>query len=53
MRWTPDGGAIIYKDDRQGLWQQPFDDERPHLVRGFEEMLLHNLAWSFDGKELG
>jgi hypothetical protein len=22
MRWTPDGGALIYKDSLQGLWRQ-------------------------------
>ena len=52
MRWTPDGTAIVYKDDLRGLWRQRLDEEKPQLVRGFEELLLHHLAWSFDGKDL-
>jgi Tol biopolymer transport system component len=52
MRWTPDGKAIIYKDDLRGLWRQGVDDEKPEFVHGFKGLLLHHLAWSFDGKDL-
>ncbi|MDQ3650434.1 MAG: winged helix-turn-helix domain-containing protein [Acidobacteriota bacterium] len=52
MRWTPDGKAIIYKDDLRGLWRQALEAEKPQLVKGFEELLVRHLAWSFDGKEL-
>jgi Tol biopolymer transport system component len=52
MRWTPDGTAIIYKDDLQGLWRQALAEDRPQPVQGFEELLVHNVAWSFDGKNL-
>ncbi len=52
MRWTPDGRALLYKDDLRGLWRQGLDDDKPELVRGFEELLLHHLAWSADGKYL-
>jgi Tol biopolymer transport system component len=52
MRWTPDGKAIIYRDGLRGLWRQGLEEEKPHQVRGFEELQVHNLAWSFDGKNL-
>jgi Tol biopolymer transport system component/DNA-binding winged helix-turn-helix (wHTH) protein len=52
MRWTPDGGAIIYKDDLQGVWQQALAEDSPRPVPGFEKLLVHHLAWSFDGKAL-
>ena len=52
LRWTPDGKAIIYKDDLQGLWRQELDKEKPELVKGFEELALRQLAWSFDGRSL-
>lgn len=47
-----DGKGIIYKDDVQGLWRQALDEERPEMVKGFEEVRVRNLAWSFDGKNL-
>ncbi len=52
MRWTPDGGALIYKDSLQGLWRQRLDDEKPQLVKGFENVLAGPLTWSFNGKNL-
>lgn len=52
MRWMPDGKAIIYKDDLQGLWRQVLDEEKPEMVKGFEELRVLYLAWSFDGKNL-
>jgi Tol biopolymer transport system component len=52
MRWTPDGSAIIYKDDMRGLWRQGLDQAQPQLVHGFEELTVQHLAWSFDGKDL-
>ena len=48
----PDGKAIIYKDERQGLWRQVLDEEKPEMVKGFEELRVRHLAWSFDGKNL-
>jgi Tol biopolymer transport system component len=52
IRWVPDGKAIIYKGDPQGLWRQAMDEESPRMVNGFEEFPVRNLAWSFDGKTL-
>jgi hypothetical protein len=31
---------------------QPLNEEKPQLLKGFEEVTFHRLAWSFDGKEL-
>jgi tricorn protease-like protein len=52
LRWTPNGKSIIYPDISQGVWQQALNEERPRSVRGFEEMLVWHLDWSFDGKYL-
>jgi len=50
MRWTPDSKGILYKDDPQSLWLQILNEEKPQLVKGFEETPVRQLAWSFDGK---
>ena len=52
IRWTPDGKAIIYKNDAEGLWRQELDEEKPQLFKGFEELNIRQLAWSFDGSNL-
>jgi len=52
MRWTPDGKAIIYRENPQGIWRQALDEETPQIVKGFEELAMRNFAWSFDGKSL-
>ena len=51
-RLMPDGKAIIYKNNPQGLWRQALTEERPQLVKGFEESPVRNFVWSFDGKNL-
>lgn len=52
MRWTPDGKAVIYRDDPEGLWRQALDEATPQRVKDFEESPLRQFAWSFDGKTL-
>lgn len=52
MRWTPDGGVLIYRDSLQGLWRQRLDDEKPQPIKGFENVLTSQFAWSFNGKNL-
>ena len=52
IRWTPDGKAIIYKNDPEGLWRQALDEEEPQRVKGFEEFNIRQLAWSIDGRNL-
>jgi TolB protein len=51
-RWTPDGKAILYPRSGQGLWRQSLNEEKPTPVRGFDELTMYRLAWSFDGKDL-
>jgi hypothetical protein len=51
-QWTPDGKGIIYRADPRGLLWQSLDKEAPGPLKGFEEMLIHNFAWSIDGKNL-
>jgi DNA-binding winged helix-turn-helix (wHTH) protein/Tol biopolymer transport system component len=52
LRWTPDGKAIVYRDDPEGLWRQSLDETTPTRVKEFEESPLRQFAWSFDGKNL-
>ena len=52
IRWTPDGQAILYKDDFQGIWRQALKEPKPQLVVGSEELQVRQLAWSLDGKNL-
>jgi Tol biopolymer transport system component/DNA-binding winged helix-turn-helix (wHTH) protein len=52
LRWTPDGKAIIYKGDPEGLWLQRLDEEAPQAVKAFESIPVRNLAWSVDGHRL-
>ena len=52
LTWTPDGKAIMYKDRIQGLWRQALAEREPQSVKGFEEVRVYNLAWSFDGQTL-
>jgi Tol biopolymer transport system component len=52
VRWTPDGKAILYPNAVQGLWRQALNQEKPQFVKGFEELPVRRLAWSFDGKDL-
>lgn len=52
-RWTRDGAAIMYLDgQQQGLWRQALDEEKPQLVKGFEELPIFHFTWSLDGKDL-
>jgi Tol biopolymer transport system component/DNA-binding winged helix-turn-helix (wHTH) protein len=50
--WTPDGKAIMYGNPGHGLWRQRLDTDKPEEVKGFEDVQVRQLAWSFDGKSL-
>ena len=52
LRWTPDGKAIIYKASGEGLWRQRLDRDTPEPMPGFEDTMIFQFAWSFDGKNL-
>ncbi len=52
LRWMPDGKAILYIDNLQGLWRQALDEETPQMMKGFDELTLRQFVWSFDGRNL-
>lgn len=49
LRWSPDGKAIVYKDDVQGLWRQDFDKEKPEEMKVFNDQRVFHFAFSPDG----
>ena len=53
IRWTPDGGALTYFDNReaQNIWIQPLDGP-PRRLTDFKTDRIFNFAWSRDGKQL-
>ncbi len=52
LQWTPDGKAIIYKASGEGMWRQQLDRDTPEPMPGFEDALVFQFAWSFDGRTL-
>jgi hypothetical protein len=36
----------------QGLWRQQLDENAPRPVKGLEDLLLAQIAFSLDGKSL-
>ncbi len=50
LRWSPDGKAIIYKDNVQGLWRHDLDKEKPEAMKGFDDLRVFHFAYSADGK---
>ena len=52
-RWTPDGHALAYLDDRsQNVWAQPLDGGKPVRLTNFNTDQTFDFAWSRDGKQL-
>jgi Tol biopolymer transport system component len=52
IRWTPDSKAIIYKGSGTGMWRQSLDQSKPESIKGFDDVQVYQLSWSFDGKML-
>jgi Tol biopolymer transport system component len=53
MRWTPDGRAITYVDNRGGasnIWRQPLDGSPARPLTSFKAAQILSFAWSRDGK---
>lgn len=58
LRWTPDGGSLIYVDPHQGaanLWRVPLNGGAPQPVTHFNDAKPERI-WAFDltrdGKQL-
>ncbi|HXG64486.1 MAG TPA: hypothetical protein VNO70_05220 [Blastocatellia bacterium] len=55
LRWTPDGQALCYAADGDGvsnLWAQPLDGGPPRQLTHFTADRIFNFEWSPDGKQL-
>ena len=53
LRWTPDGKALTYMDQRGGIgniWSQPFNGGKPVQLTNFKDNLIFSFAWSRDFK---
>jgi Tol biopolymer transport system component len=55
FRWTPDGRAILYVDEKGGvgnIWSQPVDGGKPAQVTDFKSDIIFTFDLSRDGKWL-
>ncbi|HEX9422921.1 MAG TPA: protein kinase [Pyrinomonadaceae bacterium] len=55
MRWTPDGSAIAYIDNRGGagnIWALPVGGGAPKQLTDFKSDSIFCFDWSRDGKQL-
>ena len=55
VRWTPEGRAILYVDDKGGvsnIWSQPVDGGQPTQVTDFKSDLIFTFDLSRDGRSL-
>ena len=53
LRWTPDGKAISFVDDREGtsnVWIQPVDGSAPRALTNFVWGQVYSFDWTQDGK---
>jgi Tol biopolymer transport system component len=53
IRWTPDGRALTFIDNRGGVsnvWLQPLDGSPPKQLTNFTSETIFRFAWSPDGK---
>ncbi len=55
LRWTPDGSALAYIDNSQGvsnIWRQPLAGGPSSPVTDFRTERIFDFAWSRDGRRL-
>jgi Tol biopolymer transport system component len=55
VRWTPEGRAILYVDDKGGvsnIWSQPVEGGQPTQVTDFKSDLIFTFDLSRDGRRL-
>jgi Tol biopolymer transport system component len=53
LRWTPDGRAVAYVDNRAGasnIWSQPLDGTPARPLTDFHAAKIFSFAWSPDGR---
>jgi Tol biopolymer transport system component/DNA-binding winged helix-turn-helix (wHTH) protein len=50
IRWTPDGKAVCYRDNINGIWRQAIDGGEPQRLAGLPEEASFRYGWSRDGK---
>ncbi|HSQ22903.1 MAG TPA: hypothetical protein VLN44_00750, partial [Pyrinomonadaceae bacterium] len=50
LRWTVDGKAIIYRDQRVGLWRQAIEGGAPTRIQGLPSEKIYGFRPSRDGK---
>ena len=53
LRWTPDGTAFSYVDDRQGssnIWLQPIAGGEPRQLTQFPSGQIYSFDWTGDGR---
>ncbi|MFZ0064006.1 MAG: DPP IV N-terminal domain-containing protein, partial [Pyrinomonadaceae bacterium] len=56
VRWTPDGSALAYIVNRDGvsnLWTQPLDGGAAKQITNFKSDHIFWFEWSADGRQLG
>lgn len=55
VRWTPDGRALAYITDRDGvsnIWIQPLDGSPPRQLTDFKSDAIFWFDWTTDGRQL-
>lgn len=50
FRWSPDGKALVYKDESQGLWYHSLTSTKPESIESPEDLRIFQFAYSPDGK---
>ncbi|MGI8919431.1 MAG: protein kinase domain-containing protein [Pyrinomonadaceae bacterium] len=56
VRWTPDGSALAYIVNRDGvsnIWIQPWDGGPARQITNFKSDQIFWFEWSTDGRQLG
>jgi Tol biopolymer transport system component/DNA-binding winged helix-turn-helix (wHTH) protein len=55
VRWSPDGKALTYIEDRAGisnLWRLPLDGGAPRQLTDFKSDRIYNYVWSRDASRI-
>jgi Tol biopolymer transport system component len=51
IRWMPDGKAVCYRDESNGIWRQDLNGGKPKRLENLPEEEIIAFAWSRDGKQ--